>query len=322
MKALEDSLVEYMDRMTKAKKEGVRKKAHIAFRKRIEEMVTERGEAAFTHPFDRLKEKMAILGSEDGKFRFFNWNFPHKDMSHDYFLYLLIRKEDGTLKKKKLKAHSTDRVAAATTRKYGEQGKRKAKKRPDKKDPQNGRSSKFSQLDPGGGETKKREEKPPERPLEFKTLSADEWPGALYYRVIPFHSSLSGEKRYILLGWDGHDKLTTKKMIEVLSFGKGGRIQFGAPIFASPGRTKSRVLFEYTSKATMSLKYQEDNDRLVFDHLSPKSPNLKGIYEYYGPDLSYDAYYAKDGMWRYEADVEAKMMNTTQKKWNDPNEDD
>jgi hypothetical protein len=56
----------------------------------------------------------------------------------------------------------------------------------------------------------------------------------------------------------------------------------------------------------MSLRYEEDRKRIVFDHLSPPDASLKGQTQYYGPDLSYDAYYWKKGRWQLRENIDAR----------------
>jgi hypothetical protein len=45
------------------------------------------------------------------------------------------------------------------------------------------------------------------------------------------------------------------------------------------------------------MRFDLKNGRVVFDHLSPESPALEGVYSYYIPDMSYDCY-------RYDYDAE------------------
>lgn len=292
MEKLEDSLVGHIETLHAAKKDGARKKAHLAFRDLLKATLKNK-EAAFSYDFPELGKKMAVLGSGTDKFRLFNWNLPKNDLTHEYFLYLLIRREDGSIDIKHAQDGSVAKNKTTVRRRSRDRGKKRGR---EQKDPPDG------------------------RPIEYERRKVSEWPGALYYEVIPFENARHGRTEYILLGWDGTDKMSNKKVIEVLSFGRHDEVRFGSPVFTGDGKTKTRVLFEFTAKATMSLKYQEDKDRIVFDHLSPKQSNLEGMYEYYGPDLSFDAYHHEDGAWHFERDVEAKMEDMKQRNWNDPNE--
>ena len=56
----------------------------------------------------------------------------------------------------------------------------------------------------------------------------------------------------------------------------------------------------------MSLRYEKKKKMIVFDHLSPSSPSLKGKYEYYGPDFTYDGFSFKKGIWHYRKNLEMR----------------
>jgi hypothetical protein len=53
----------------------------------------------------------------------------------------------------------------------------------------------------------------------------------------------------------------------------------------------------------MSLKYDEQRKKIIFDHLSPESPGMKDFREFYVPDLSYDAYEFRDNKWFLIEDI-------------------
>jgi hypothetical protein len=138
---------------------------------------------------------------------------------------------------------------------------------------------------------------------EKKTYTSNAWPGALYYELIPI------KKRkniyYVLLGWDGNDRLTTKKVIDCMYFSKG-KLLFGADIFKLDKGFKKRMVFEYSAEYTMTLRYEKDNKTIVFEHLDCEDPKFKGNYEYYGPDGSYDALIIKKGKLNYEPYYDAR----------------
>jgi len=131
-------------------------------------------------------------------------------------------------------------------------------------------------------------------------LDASDWYGALYYKIIPMEKS--GKTIYTLLGWDGNNSMSSIKLIDALYF-SGDHPKLGSPIFKTTETTQKRVFFEHSKKATMSLKYEEQYDRIIFDHLSPEAPNLKGFYSFYVPDLSYDAMVLEGNKWILKEDV-------------------
>jgi hypothetical protein len=141
----------------------------------------------------------------------------------------------------------------------------------------------------------------PTEEAEKKSLNSKTWYGALYYKII--ENKLKGQKAYTLLGWRGNNLRTTIKVIDVLVINKEIP-KFGAPVFKTEKGFKHRVIFEYTASATMTLRYHENKKIIVYDHLSPSNPDLKGKYEYYGPDMSYDALKFKKGKWELLKNIE------------------
>jgi hypothetical protein len=142
----------------------------------------------------------------------------------------------------------------------------------------------------------------------------DKWYGMLYYKII--ETKHQKKTYYTLLGWDGNDNMSRKKMIDVVSFGSDGAPKFGDGIFSYEKKFPRRVIFEYAPDAVMTLNYAEaskqiDNknittDMIVFSHLMPSHPALEGQYQFYVTDGSFDAFMFKNGKWEYVKDVDAR----------------
>ncbi|MFB6257464.1 MAG: hypothetical protein ABEH38_02130 [Flavobacteriales bacterium] len=259
---------------------------------------------AYGTKFPELRKRIGILYAPDSSFRLFNWNVAYTNGTHDYFAYILRKRDNG---KTELIDLDPMRNAAARNKKKG------------------------------GGIRK--------RKLERRDLKAKEWTPALYYRII--RKERKGKPFYTLLGWEGKDALTTRKIIEVLRFDDKGRPQFGSPVFKKKKESKEekeswrevdrerrkrvrrqgersgpppkqRIIFEFTDDAIMTLKYEKGKDRIVFNQLVPERPDLKGMYEFYGPDLLFNAYVWKSsGYWSFEKKVKPEN-DSRSKTWNDP----
>jgi hypothetical protein len=142
-----------------------------------------------------------------------------------------------------------------------------------------------------------------EKPVRTDTTySEKDWYGTLYYDLRLF--SKDSQDYWILLGIDYGNPSVTRKIIDAVSFTDGGII-FGKKIFESDDETKYREVLEYSSEAVASLKFASDTS-IVFDHLVPMFPALKGQKEFYGPDFSFDAYNLENGVWRFETDVDVR----------------
>jgi hypothetical protein len=136
--------------------------------------------------------------------------------------------------------------------------------------------------------------------FETVVLNADEWLGAMYYDIIT--QKVKRKTYYTLLGWDGNQYASDKKLIEVLTFEKG-KPKFGAPIFDVNGKVKTRIIFEFSGNATMLLQYVPDYNMITFDHLVPPNPGGEGFLYTYVPDGTYDYFVFKKGKWIWQEEL-------------------
>jgi len=130
-----------------------------------------------------------------------------------------------------------------------------------------------------------------------------DWYGALYYDLRLYMKD--NQAYWVLLGIDYGNPSITRKIIDILSFSPEGGIIFGKKIFSTGEMTKYREVLEYNSEAVISLKFLTSKS-IVFDHLVPVSPALKGNKEFYGPDFSYDAYNQDKGVWKFKSSVDIR----------------
>lgn len=126
------------------------------------------------------------------------------------------------------------------------------------------------------------------------------WYGALYYEIIPVN--INSKTYYTLLALDLNDFLTNKKLIDVLYF-EENEIKFGAPVFLLGRKIQNRVIFEYSSRAVMSLRYDHKRKMIIHDHLSPFQPRYKGQFHNYGPDFSFDGFILENNRWKQVIDI-------------------
>jgi hypothetical protein len=131
--------------------------------------------------------------------------------------------------------------------------------------------------------------------------SPEKWFGMLYTQLVECDGF------YTLIGWDGNDKLTQRKFVDVLYFRANGDPVFGKDVFKFPRKNPKRLMFEYSSEVTMSLKYNEKRDLILFHHLVPRERDgaMENQYQFYGPDAQFDALQLKHDKWVLLENVEA-----------------
>jgi hypothetical protein len=138
---------------------------------------------------------------------------------------------------------------------------------------------------------------------ERSTFSDKKWYGAIYLDLI--ETSAGNKTYYTLVGYRGHDEFLKTRVLDVLTV-QNGRIRFGAPIFKTDRITRNRIVFEYSAKTTMMLRYDVKEKLIVFDNLAPADPMFRGVYQYYGPDFSYNAFKFTNGIWELKKDIDLR----------------
>lgn len=143
------------------------------------------------------------------------------------------------------------------------------------------------------------------RNAEQEDLDAKNWYGGIYYQIA--YIKKIGRKYYTLLAWDGNDGNSTKKIIDVLYFSGKNKIKFGLPIFKKNKKeSQKRVIIEYDTKTSVSVRYQEKEKRIVFNHLVPPKKDLEGLEEYYIPEGTFNSYQYNKGKWLLEEDIDIR----------------
>ncbi|MBI1268297.1 MAG: hypothetical protein GC193_12800 [Cryomorphaceae bacterium] len=137
-----------------------------------------------------------------------------------------------------------------------------------------------------------------------KYMTPEKWQGALYYEIIPVTNK--GKTYYTLLGWDGRDAITNRKLIDILHF-NGDKVRLGMPAFKVEKGSPKRHFLDYGEDSAVSLRYNDKQKRIIFDHLAPSHPSMVGNPAFYGPDLTFDAFLLVKGEWVYESNIEITL---------------
>ncbi len=154
---------------------------------------------------------------------------------------------------------------------------------------------------------------------ETALLKPQKWFGAIYYDVVVVKNKKKKKTTYTLLGWDGNDLRTSKRLIESLVFMSNGKAKFGANIFDFKRKRPKRIIFEYSKQASMMLRYDAEYEMIVFDHLAPSQPLFEGQVEYYGPDLTHDGLEFDKDAWIFHENIDVRnprerIIRKTRKK--------
>ncbi len=148
-----------------------------------------------------------------------------------------------------------------------------------------------------------------------EALPPEKWYGSIYYTLRQFDTKKDGRK-YLLIGFDAFEFFEKRKVIDVLSFGNDGRPIFGAPVFDRepiegeiPGLDEYRIILEYTSEAAVRCNWDEEYQKVLYDHLIP-TPSRFGGGTTNVPDGSVEGLELKKGRWKHIS----KVFNDSQKE--------
>lgn len=164
-----------------------------------------------------------------------------------------------------------------------------------------------------------------------KTSITDQnmWYGAVYYKIIPL--THKDKVYYTLLGWNGNNLFFNEKVIDVLQLKlkTSKPIQFGAKIFTNYKEKCSRVVFQYSKDATLSLKYENHfylkslgkrdvktkkmlyetiySDMIIFDALITQEDHVPEIPSYLVPESSINqGFVPQNGKWVFVDNVQGR----------------
>jgi hypothetical protein len=135
-------------------------------------------------------------------------------------------------------------------------------------------------------------------------LYPSQWYGMLIYEIV--ETKDGGNVYYTLLGLDNQDLFVSCKIADVLYFDDHNEPVFGKSIFHYQNKLMCRVVFQYSAKVKMSLKWNSKMKMIIFDHLAPPSSAYTGNYAYYGPDFSYDGLRFEKGRWELVEKVDVR----------------
>ena len=152
----------------------------------------------------------------------------------------------------------------------------------------------------------------------FEKLSSKKWFGCMYYSLI--EKELKGKKIYTLIGWDGNNVYTQKKIVETLYLTAENKAFFGLPLFdikkdyqrlriqKQEKRPPVRLIYEYSGKVSMKLTYNLELDVIVMDNLGSFQREIKGDPRFFAPDLTYNVLSFIKDKWVLRKNVKLKTI--------------
>ena len=160
----------------------------------------------------------------------------------------------------------------------------------------------------------------PVNDLENTVFYHNNWHGALYYKIIS--NNKRNNQFYTLLAWNGFNSFL-RKTIDILEINKDSII-FGKDVFIRGNKKTKRVIIDYNKNSSLSLKYEEKENRIIFNHLIHIEENYnekpldmissyekdkidnKELTDSNIPDESYDCFKFKNGKWIFIENIDVR----------------
>ena len=138
---------------------------------------------------------------------------------------------------------------------------------------------------------------------ENQILNENRWYGSLYYDII----SIKKKEYYTLLAWDGNNSKSKKKIIEILQI-KDNEVIFGKKIFKNKDEIKSRIILEYNINTSMSLRFDPQDNSIIFDNLTSLTEGNQN--QFLIQDGSFNRYKNTKGKWIFEEDIDIRIKES------------
>jgi len=142
--------------------------------------------------------------------------------------------------------------------------------------------------------------------IEQNILEPEKWYGCVYYDIL--ENSYKKNTYYTLIGYNGNNAFTQIKLIDILTFTESSNPspKFGAQIFTDEFKNNRRLIFEYSKKVAMMLRYDAGKKMIVMDNLASSEPFFQDDFRFFGPDFSYNALIFDKGKWVYFEEIDLR----------------
>lgn len=142
--------------------------------------------------------------------------------------------------------------------------------------------------------------------LEYLALSPDEWYGSVYYGMKEY--AVDGKIYYMLTGYNGHTQYDKIKTAEVMYFDDDGTPIIGLDCWRFPqegirDKIQNRIILTYSADSNVSLRYNDNLDIMMHDHLIRRMGQFAGQGPTNVSDGSYEGYELTNGEWVYNEKI-------------------
>lgn len=134
-----------------------------------------------------------------------------------------------------------------------------------------------------------------------ESYSNKQWPGAVYYSLLPLQGNYRGLSCFAVLGLDAREPFSQRKVVDWICPDMQGEVAtVGAPLISYKGQKLCRFQLNYPRDVQAQLFWDKDLSALVFDHLIPRGGDPASAHFDFIPDGSFDGLVWKDGLLHFQ----------------------
>lgn len=134
----------------------------------------------------------------------------------------------------------------------------------------------------------------------LSVVSNKEWYGCEFYNILTLKLK-NGSKIYALFGYNNNAIQSKKKILDHLYFTESGPM-LGLPIIETPNGVINRLIIEYKKEADVSLNYNKEEKKVIFDRTHSEIGDPKKRYTYV-PTGNLDGFEWKNDKWNFVMDA-------------------
>lgn len=126
--------------------------------------------------------------------------------------------------------------------------------------------------------------------FEVDTIyEGQQWPGAVYFEILPLTATHGGLSCYAVIGYDAREPFCQRKVVDwICPDTLQNRALLGAPLIRVGSKTQTRLQLVYPRDVRVQMNWDEEQRLIYFDHLISRGLDPSSADFDYIPDGTFD----------------------------------
>ncbi len=123
-----------------------------------------------------------------------------------------------------------------------------------------------------------------------------QWPGAVYFEILPIIASHDGLPCYAVIGYDAREPFSQRKVVDwICPDTTQNQVLVGAPLIRMGPKTQTRLQLVYPLDVRVQMNWDNDQGLIYFDHLINRGLDPSSAAFDFIPDGSFDGLVWENG---------------------------